>query len=177
MVSKIPIMRSLFFSILFLGIVATATSQQGFKIGAHGSLPVTSEVNDVVSLAVGVDAGYLAALGEVVDLGAMVGFINGFPEKFDSGGADLPSVQFLPLAGSLRIWLSNSFSFGGDAGYALGLNDGNDGGLYYKPVIGFLMGAQTEVNLSYTGIETDGSPWATVNLGFLYTFPEANRFR
>ncbi|MBC2839004.1 hypothetical protein [Robiginitalea sp. SC105] len=152
-------------------------AQQGFKIGAHGSLPVTSEVNDVVSLSVGLDAGYLAALGEVVDLGAMTGFINGFPEKFDNGGVDLPNVQFLPLAASVRIWLSNSFSFGGDLGYALGLNDGNDGGLYYKPVIGYLMGAQTEINLSYTGIETEGTPWATVNLGFLYTFPEANRFR
>ncbi len=154
-----------------------AFGQQGFKIGAHASLPVTSEVNDVVSLSVGADIGYLFALGEVVDLGAMAGFINGFPEKFDNGGVDLPNVNFLPLAASVRFWLSNSFSFGGDAGYAIGLNDGNEGGLYYKPIIGYLMGAQTEVNFSYTGIQVDNAPWGTVNIGFLYTFPEPQRFR
>lgn len=106
----------------------------------------------------------------------MLGYIHGFPEKFDSGGIDLPSVQFLPMAASVRIWPSNSFSFGIDGGYALGLNDGNDGGVYYKPILGFLFGPQTEISLSYTGIAVDGFEWATANIGILYTFPE-NRFR
>ena len=150
-------------------------AQQGFKIGLNGGLPVNQEANDIVSLVAGADLGYHYALGEVVDAGIMVGFINGFPEKFDSGGADLPHVQFLPLAASFRIWPSNSFSFGGDAGYALGLNDGNEGGFYYKPLVGYLMGPQTEVSLSYTGIASDGLSWATVNLGVLYTFPERQR--
>ena len=150
-------------------------SQQGFKIGLNGGLPVNQEANDIVSLVAGADLGYHYALGEVVDAGIMVGFINGFPEKFDSGGVDLPHVQFLPLAASFRIWPSNSFSFGGDAGYALGLNDGNEGGFYYKPLVGYLMGPQTEVSLSYTGIAAEGLSWATVNLGVLYTFPEQRR--
>ena len=150
-------------------------AQQGFKIGLNGGLPVNEEVNDIVSLVAGADLGYHYALGEVVDAGIMVGFINGFPEKFDSGGADLPHVQFLPLAASFRIWPSNSFSFGGDAGYAFGLNDGNEGGFYYKPLVGYLMGPQTEISLSYTGIAAERLSWATVNLGVLYTFPERQR--
>jgi hypothetical protein len=163
--------RTLLF-VLALGMFTSLMAQQGFKIGAHASLPVTSEVNDIVSLAAGLDVGYMHALGEVVDVGAMVGFIYGFPEKFDSGGVDLPSIQFLPLAASFRIWPSNSFSFGLDGGYAVGLNDGNDGGLYYKPVLGYLFGPQTEFNLSYTGISSEGLDWATVNFGILYTFPQ-----
>ncbi|MCO5724782.1 hypothetical protein [Robiginitalea marina] len=151
-------------------LVIGVRAQQGFKIGLHGGIPIQGEVNEVVSLVAGADLGYLFALGEVVDAGIMTGFVNGFPEKFDSGGADLPHVQFLPLAASFRIWPSNSFSFGADAGYALGLNPGNDGGVYYRPVIGYLMGPRTEVNLSYTGIDTPGQPWATVTLGVLYTF-------
>jgi hypothetical protein len=158
----------------FLAVVLTANlhAQQGFKLGGHGSLPVSGDANNAASLAVGIDTGYMFALGEVVDLGAMAGYIHGFPEKYDNGGADLPSIQFLPLAGSVRIWPSNSFSFGVDGGYAVGLNDGNDGGLYYKPIIGYLMGAQTEISLSYTGIAVDGFDWATVNFGILYTFPQ-----
>jgi len=158
--------------LLLLFLIGTGLhAQQGFKIGLNGGLPVNQEVNDIVSLVAGADLGYHYALGEVVDAGIMTGFINGFPEKFDSGGADLPNVQFLPLAASFRIWPSNSFSFGGDLGYALGLNDGNEGGFYYKPLIGYLMGAQTEVSLSYTGIAVEGLSWATVNLGVIYTFP------
>lgn len=149
--------------------------QQGFRIGFHAGIPVNQEGNDAVSLMAGLDTGYLFALGEVVDAGAMTGFINGFPEKFDSGGVDLPHVQFVPLAGSFRIWPSNVFSFGADLGYALGINDGNDGGLYYKPIIGYMTSPRTEVNLSYTGIENDDLPWATVQLGFRYIFAKWER--
>ncbi len=159
--------------ILFLLLIgAGLQAQQGFKIGLNGGIPIRQEVNDIVSLVAGADVGYHRALGEVVDAGIMTGFINGFPEKFDSGGADLPHVQFIPLAASFRIWPSNSFSLGGDAGYAFGLNDGNGGGFYYKPLVGYLMGARTELSLSYTGIATDGLSWSTVNLGVLYTFPD-----
>ncbi|WP_445382840.1 hypothetical protein [Robiginitalea sp. IMCC43444] len=167
-------MKKLFFCLTFVLLTTSLFAQQGFKLGIHGALPMSSEANDAVSLVAGLDAGYMHALGEVVDVGVATGFINGFPEKFDNQvvGVDLPNVQFLPLAASFRIWLSNSFSFGADGGYALGINEGNDGGLYYRPIIGYLMGAQTEVNISYVGIEVDGSPWATVNLGILYTFPQ-----
>jgi len=168
-------MRLILIVLTLLAYVGTY-GQQGFKLGLHGGLPINQEGNDAVSLVAGIDTGYLFALGEVVDAGAMVGFINGFPEKFDSGGADLPHVQFLPLAGSFRIWPSRSFSFGADLGYGVGINEGNEGGFYYKPIIGYLMGAQTEVNLSYTGIQTDYLPWRTVQLGILYTFPERQRY-
>lgn len=168
-------MKRILILITLMACYGPLSAQQGFKLGVQGSLPVNSETNNTVSLAVGVNAGYMFALGEVVDFGPMVGFINGFPEKFDNGGIDLPHVQFAPLAASVRIWPSNSVTFGLDGGYALGLNDGNDGGFYYKPILGFLFGPQTELSISYTGIETDTASWATVNFGILYTFPE-NRF-
>ena len=166
-------MKKLVSVFLFVLAGTAVFAQQGFKIGIHGDVPV-GDNKEVVSLALGADVGYLFALNEVVDLGLMAGFINGFPEKYDQepGAPDLPNVQFLPLAGSFRIWPSNSFSFGADVGMAIGINDGNDGGFYYKPIIGYLMGAQTEVSLSYTGISADNAQWATINLGILYTFPE-----
>lgn len=162
--------------ILLLLWTAETQAQPGFKLGLHGGLPVNQEGNDAVSLLAGVDTGYVFALGEVLDAGVMAGFINGFPEKFDSGGADLPHIQFLPLAGSFRIWPSRSFSFGADVGYAVGINSGNQGGFYYKPIIGYLMGTQTEINLSFTNIETDLLPWKTIQFGVLYTFPQSSRF-
>lgn len=157
------------FVLAFLGMGLYA--QKGMKLGIHGGLPL-DEFQDQLSLVAGVDLGYRWGLSEVIDLGVMVGFVNGFPEKYDQElfAEDLPNIQFMPLAASIRFWTSNSFSFGGDVGQAIGINDGNEGGLYYRPTIAYLMGAQTEVNLSYTGIALDGTTWSTINLGVLYTF-------
>ncbi|MFK5974029.1 MAG: hypothetical protein QM485_12230 [Flavobacteriaceae bacterium] len=162
-------------SLTFVGMGSYA--QQGFKIGIQGGIPV-GDFNNKVGVVIGVDAGYMYALGEVIDLGVTTGFIHGFPEKFQTGTvlADLPNVQFVPIAGSIRLWPSNSFSLGVDVGQAFGINDGNKGGLYYRPLIGFLLGPQTELNLSYTGINLEGDSWSTANIGILYTF-EASRGR
>lgn len=164
-------MRNLI-TVILLVSVTSIFAQKGFKLGLHGALPI-AENNKVVGLVVGADAGYLYPLGKVVDLGAMVGFINGFPEKFhkDEVLYDLPNVQFMPVAVSARIWPGRGWSFGIDGGYALGINKDNPGGAYFKPILGILLGPQTEINFSYTGIQDKDDPWATVNLGVLYTFP------
>ena len=168
-------MKNSFLS-LFLLAITFIQAQEGIKAGIHGSLPI-GDNQEVTSLAAGIDLGYMFALGEVADLGIMAGFINGFPEKYDQepGAPDLPHVQFVPLAASVRIWPTNSISIGGDIGQAFGLNDGNDGGLYYKPTLGYLLGPLIELNVSYTGIQVDGASWATVNLGILHTFPTRPR--
>lgn len=166
-------MKNVVLAIACLFVATSMLAQEGFKLGLHGAVPI-GDNKDVTSLAAGIDLGYMHALGEMLDMGVAVGFINGFPEKYDQelGAPDLPHVQFLPLAGSVRFWPSNSLSIGGDTGIALGINDGNDGGFYYKPTIGYLLGAQTEVSLSYVGISVDNADWATINLGILYTIPQ-----
>lgn len=162
-------MKNRFLVLFFTLISGSLFAQEGFKLGLQGGLPLD---NEAVSLSVGLDAGYMYALGEVVDVGIMTGFIYGFAETFQSEVvvADLPDVQFLPIAAGIRVWTSNSFSIGGEIGQAIGLNVGTDGGLYYRPVIGYLMGPKTEVNLSYTTIELDGDSWTAVNFGVMYTF-------
>ncbi len=151
-------------------------AQEGFKLGLQAGLPI-DDFNDEVSIAIGADVGYMWALNELIDLGLTAGLIYGFHETFQSDVvvADLPDIQFVPVAASVRIWPSNSFSFGIDGGQAFGLNDGNDGGLYYRPVIGYLFNANAEVNFSYTTINLDDRSWNSANLGILYTFPSNRR--
>ena len=158
---------ALIFSFIGLGMYA----QEGFKLGFHGGLPI-NDFNDAVTLTVALDGGYMYALNEVVDVGVATGFVHGFAESFSSEAieADFPNMQFVPLAASVRVWTSNSFSFGVDGGYAVGINEGNDGGLYYRPIIGYLMGPSTEVNFSYSTVELDDASWNSINLGILYTF-------
>ncbi|HUH46552.1 MAG TPA: hypothetical protein VLZ54_05310 [Arenibacter sp.] len=163
-------MKRTILALLFVLIGISLYGQRGMKIGIHGGLPL-NEFKEETSIMLGLDLGYRFALGEVVDFGIMTGYIYAFPEKYHLDyGVDLPSIQFVPLTGSVRIWPSNSFSLGVDAGQAIGINEGNEGGFYYRPTLGYLMGAQAEVNVSYTGIQLEGRSWATVSLGIFYTF-------
>ncbi len=171
-------MKNIFFTFFLALLGMQLSAQEGFKIGIQGGLPL-GDYNDKVGVVLGFDVGHMWALGEVVDLGITAGYIYGFPEKFRAEvvSVDLPSIQFLPIAASIRFWLSNSVSLGIDVGQALGINDGNDGGLYYRPQIGFLFGTQTEINLSYTGISQDQGSWSTATLGILYTIPTGKSLR
>jgi hypothetical protein len=169
-------MKKLFPIVLFVFLSTGLIAQEGFKIGLQGGIPI-GDFDDQLSLIVAADIGYMWALGEKVDLGIASGFINGFTDKFDSDSelADLPNVQFVPAAASFRVWPSNSFTIGAEGGYALGINDGNDGGPYVRPLIGYLFGTFTELNLSYTYISLEGANWSSVTVGLLFTIPSKNR--
>ncbi len=164
---------------LALLLLTTLTcAQEGFKLGAHGGIPL-GDFNDKIGLVFGADVGYMWAPNKVFDLGIKAGIVHGFGETFKDEviSTKSPSVQFAPLAASIRIWPSRSFSLGGDVGQAFGLSDGNDGGLYYRPQIGFQMGAQTEINFSYSAIQLESETWTTVSFGVVYTFLSARHFR
>ena len=166
-----------YLTVLILALVSTTiTAQEGFKIGLQGGIPI-GDFDSQLSLVVGADVGYMWALGEVVDLGVASGYIHGFTDNFDDDSefAGLPDVQFIPAAASFRIWPTNSFSLGADGGYAIGINDGNDGGLYARPVIGFLFSAFTELNISYSYVSLDGATWSTATIGLLFTIPSQER--
>ena len=169
-------MKNILTLLLLLSLSTGLNAQEGFKIGLQGGIPL-GDFDDQLSLVAALDVGYMWALGEVVDLGPASGYIIGFTDSFDDSSpfADLPNVQFVPAAASLRVWPSNSFSIGADGGYAIGINDGNDGGLYVRPIIGFLFSAFTEINLSYTNVSLDGASYSSATIGILFTIPSQNR--
>ncbi|TVZ15014.1 outer membrane beta-barrel protein [Maribacter sp. MAR_2009_72] len=171
-------MRKVGIIISFVLTVFQLSAQEGFKLGVQAGLPL-NEFNDAVSVVLGADASYMYPLGEVVDIGPAVGYIHGFAEKYQSTIplSDLEPVQFLPLSAGVRFWTSNSFSFGGNAGWAMGINDGNDGGVYYRPTIAYLTSSSSEVNLSYTNINLDQAKWTTITLGLVYNFEPKYRTR
>lgn len=168
------------FLFLLMGVTAihSASAQEGFKLGLQAGLP-TGDFNERIGVVVGGDLGYMWAPNKTFDLGIKTGIIHGFAEEYREGTIleDLPSYQFAPLAASVRIWPGKKFSFGGDVGQAFGLNEGNDGGLYIRPQVGFQVGPQSEVNFSYTSIDVNEEKWSTITLAYVYTFLSARHFR
>jgi len=148
-----------------------------FKIGFNAALPV-GDAADFSSFSLGLDFQYHYGVSKVFDLGVATGFTNAFgkTETITDGNitieADFDNVQFLPIAGAVRIYptVRSRINFGADLGYALGVSEGNDGGFYYRPTVAVDIGRGTEITGSYTGISLEGGSWETVTLGVLFGF-------
>lgn len=162
-------MKKGIFLILVSVFAVQAYAQEGFKAGVNLGLPV-GDAGDVSGFSIGLDAMYHWQVSDSFNAGVATGFTNAFGKSIDTGFGDIeiPDVQFLPIAASGRFMPSEGFSIGADLGYAIGISDGNDGGFYYRPIVGYAIATSTELNLSYTGISLDGGSWSTINLGVLF---------
>ena len=169
-------MKNLLIAAFFILTALTLNAQvdrTNFRAGINAGI-VQGDFSDSYSLNLGVDLVYVWGLSKTLDLGFATGFSNAFGEEVTlegdlSGTTSFDNVQFIPVAGALRIYPSYGFKFGGDLGYAVGINDGNEGGLYYKPVVGVDVNGNTEINVGYAVVSNDAT-FSTIQLGVLFLF-------
>ncbi len=162
-------------TVCIAGFTASAQDRSSFKAGLIGGIPV-GDAADVSSFALGLDAAYHWGVSELFDVGLASGFINAFGDTTTLSGGGLSietefeDFQFLPLAASVRIYPTYQFKFGGDVGYAVGVNAGNEGGLYYRPLIGYNITGNTELNVSYVAVDNNGATFSIAMVGLLFLF-------
>ncbi|SOC81259.1 hypothetical protein SAMN06296241_2833 [Salinimicrobium sediminis] len=156
--------------ILFLFSAVTVSAQTtDFKLGAHAGLPV-GDMNEAYSYNAGANLSYMVGIAGLVEFGALVGYMHYFEDSGKEGDLSWEGndASYIPMAGSGRIDMGPVFA-GMDIGYALGLNEGNDGGFFYRPKIGFGFLGLTFVG-SYSGISADGIEVNSINLGLEFSF-------
>ena len=158
----------------FVTLSAQYVDRTFFKAGVHAALPV-GDAADIASFGLGLDLYQHWGITKTIDLGVATGFTNAFvKDEITSGDivieTEFDNVQFLPLAALVRFYPALKFNIGADIGYALGINEGNEGGFYYRPTLNFEVGGNTGLYFSYTGINNDGGTWATVTGGLLILF-------
>lgn len=153
---------------------ANAQDRSNFKAGLLAGLPV-GDASEVSDFAIGLDVTYHWGVSEWLDAGLSTGFLNAFgkTETISEGpitiSTEFENFQFVPLAGSFRIYPTYLFKFGADVGYGVGVNAGNEGGFYVRPSIGYNITGNTELNVSYTNISNDGN-FSIAALGLLFLF-------
>ncbi len=149
--------------------------RDSFRAGFHAALPI-GDAGDVSSFGLGLDLAYHVGINRLIDLGVATGFTNAFgkTETVSDGPiaieTEFDNVQFLPLAALARLYPTKGFNLGADVGYAVGINSGNEGGLYYRPTVAVTVSGTTELAFSYTVVELDGGSWNTVTAGVLFLF-------
>jgi hypothetical protein len=153
---------------------AQHVDRTSFKAGVHVGVPI-GDISDFSNFELGLDLGYHWSVSEMVDVGLATGFMNAFGNTSteDIGPVavevDFPDIQYIPVAAALRLYPTYDFKLGADVGYAVGVNEGNDGGFYVRPMIGYNINGNTELNVSYTTI-SDDYDYSMVALGLLFLF-------
>lgn len=145
--------------------LTSAFSQQGnFTIGVNGGIPV-GDIEEFTTFNLGADVAYRFAISEQFEIGGLAAYSHFFGDsgEDDFGSWEVDDVQFLPVAASGRF-IASSFFAGADVGYAIGINEGNEGAFYYRPHLGYNFG-NFGVLASYSGISRDNFTISSVNVG------------
>lgn len=148
--------------LLFTGLLAIFSfspsfGQNSFNIGGHVGIPV-GDIQDVSSFEAGLDLAYRFAFVDIVEVGPLVGYTHFFGEN------DAEDFNYIPIAASGRLGLPSSFFVGFDIGYAIALKDQADGGLFYRPQLGYNF-MNVGIVLSYAGIAEDNIDLGALTLG------------
>ena len=143
-----------------------------FRAGINGGL-VLGDLSEDYSFSLGIDLYHHWGVSKALDIGVTAGFTNAFGEKqIGDGETEFDNIQFLPVGASFRVYPGKNvgFKFGGDIGYAVGIDEGNEGALYYRPSIGIdLRQGTSELNISYF-VVNDEAAFSSVLLGYIFLF-------
>lgn len=161
-------MKKVLFLAAFIIMGATSMNAQNeFRAGISGGLPI-GDSGDLATFAIAIDLGYLFEISDTFDAGVATGYSHSFGDELDLGvlgTVDVDDVQFIPIAGSARFEVAPNFTLGADLGYAVGINDGNDGGFYYSPRAQYGVSEAIDIVVAFRGVSVDGGSWDIVSAG------------
>ena len=159
-------MRKLLLIACFALFAISANAQNEFRGGLNFGLPI-GDAGDLATFAIAVDLGYLFEITEEVQVGPTIGYSHSFGDEIDTilGSIDLDDVQFLPIAATGHYNFTDQIWFGADVGYAVGLNDGNDGGFYYSPKFAYGVTEQIDIIAAFRSVVFEDGSWDIISLG------------
>ncbi|PRX54678.1 outer membrane beta-barrel protein [Flagellimonas meridianipacifica] len=165
-------MRKLVFIAAALLVGSLTVQAQGqFRAGADLALPI-GDAADLTTFGIAVDLAYIFEIDDNFQAGPFAAFGHFFGEDIESGSftIEIDDVQFLPVGGTAIYNFNDQFSARGYLGYAIGINEGNDGGFYYSPEIAYSISDAIDIVLAYKGVTTDGDSFDAISLGVDFWF-------
>lgn len=164
-----------FFILLSYQISAQYVDRSFFKAGFHAATTL-GDASDFANLGIGMDLYQHWGVSKTIDLGIATGvqYFFGLDSTEDIGPTAVTvrgeDTVYLPVAGFFRFYPTKSINLGGDVGYAIGLTDSTEGGLYYRPTLSFDLSPSSALNFSYAVVESDVITWSTITGGVLFRF-------
>ena len=140
---------------------------QSFAVQLNGALP-SGDASDGYTFGLQLSAAYLFEVAEGVEVGPSAGVYHFFGDELEVLGMTFPidDATFIPIGATGRVGLGEAFQIGADLGYGLGVApDGNDGGFYYKPFVGYAVSEAISIVAGYAGVSVDGGTFSSINAG------------
>ncbi len=151
--------------------IFSAHSQGRFQAGGHLGLPV-GDAGDLATFAIALDLAYILEINDNISAGPTVGYSHSFGDDTTIGGftVSIDDVQFLPIGGRAQFDITDQFLARAELGYGVGINDGNDGGFYFSPQVGYSVSDMIDIIAAYRSVSRDGGSWDMITLGASFWF-------
>lgn len=164
-------MKKLFF-VAFVAIVGLGSlnAQKGvLNGGINVGIPV-GDIDDASSFALGAELNYMFPVAEGFTLGPSVQYSHFFVKDMEVGAVTIKGedLSYLPISAAARFNITEDFIAGANIGYAVGISENNDGGFYYRPMLGYKIADNTQLNISYSDISNDGVNISQIGLGVIF---------
>lgn len=158
-------------SLIFTLFSFTFYAQDSFNLGVHGGFTVDKS-KEFSSLGVSLDVNYLLDLSEDFNAGGFIGYVHFLPKD------DLEARAYIPVGGAIRFnSIDEYFYVGGDLGFAIGISpDGDNGGVYFRPLLGYKITDSFKVDLSYTVIKKRVPTYSFIGLGLVFDFNGSSNY-
>ncbi|CAL2092660.1 OMP_b-brl domain-containing protein [Tenacibaculum sp. 190524A02b] len=187
LITKFKIMKKLLLvAMMAFGFAMNAQDGQ-FNVGANFGLPIGT-TGDVSSFVLGAEVNYLFEVSDDFKVGPSVsynyffgkdvdtnvggnlgGLLNGLVNQLTESLGISGDSSYMPIAAAARYNVSEAFVLGADLGYAIGISpSANNGGFYYRPMVGYNVAEKIMIQATYSGVSTDGSTASNIGLGVMF---------
>jgi hypothetical protein len=170
-------MRKVFVVFLFTFIfnIQVYAQSNEFNIGVNGGITI-GNIEGVSNTAFGLDANYLFDVFEGVKFGPSVNLIYFITQEVN--GVKPDAYMYLPIGGSVKFHSDgDDFYLALDAGYALGISpEGDRGGIFIKPMVGYNINQDFNVNLFYSGVKKSSPTYGYIGVGVVFNIFGRNSY-
>lgn len=156
-------MKKLFLLSIIAVFAIGGMNAQGQLNGSISAGIPTGDASDFTTFALALDVSYLFAISDDFSAGPSIGYNTSFLDSDFDGD----NISFLPISASGRFNVSEQLTLGADVGYGVGLNDGNDGGLYYAPSVLYGLTETIDLILAYRAFSENSSTLSQITLGIV----------
>lgn len=165
---KAILVLSIFLSLNFYA------QENDLNVGVNVGI-TNGDIKPYSNMAFGLDANYLFDWFEDFKIGPSINLVYFTAKSID--GLQPKSFMYIPIGGSIRFQaFDEGFYVGGDAGYAIGISpEGDRGGIFFKPLIGYNIGNSLSVNLFYSAVKKRKPAYGYIGVGFSFNiFGDSN---
>lgn len=140
------------------------SDNSGFRAGINFGLPL-GDADMWSSFTLNLDLEYDWGVSDDVSVGVGTGYTNYF------GKDGIDGFSYIPVVASIDVNITDDLSAGGDAGYAINITMGGNGGDFmYRFQVRYQASEEVDIQARHSTLSGDGASLSYLSIGVGYSF-------